>query len=189
MEAWITIDEDEGTGDIFFLADGIIPDAEDGTEATMCPEFDKYADLGYVPPDILVKEHGWWYGCQGCGVRVHEDNEDVDQCFSVGNQLFCSQQCKDDLDIRIENRNKEYADFQTAILSLFPTYTITGFTGGWPSHSPTAYFTFPGQKYQDGELRCVAGALRHHVCTGDIDAFNAWRDINKKPQILNKTGA
>ena len=42
MKAWITIDEDEGTGDIFFLADGIIPDAEDGTEATMCPEFEGF---------------------------------------------------------------------------------------------------------------------------------------------------
>lgn len=183
MKAWIIKDDYEGKATIVFCGHGLQArriganelniDFEDA-ESTRAKELDQYSGMGFVPPDILVKEHGWWHECHYCMHQVDDNNKDVDQCFSAGDRLFCSQRCKDDYDNEVSLRNKEYEDFQTAILSLFPKYNITGFSGGWPSKSPTAYFSFPGQKHQDGSLRIVDNILQQFVCTGDLESFNSW---------------
>lgn len=38
------------------------------------PEYDQYAELGYVPPQVLL-QNGWFFYCTECGSKVDEENE------------------------------------------------------------------------------------------------------------------
>lgn len=46
-------------------------------------EFDKYADLGYVPKNELLKS-GWWFTCQRCSITCTEENSVV-----VEEKVYC----------------------------------------------------------------------------------------------------
>lgn len=69
---------------------------------TRKPEFDSYAP-GPVPPLVLI-EHGWWFECQRCGIRVSSemdevlDDDSLDPADFVpqpagNNGVFCSAAC------------------------------------------------------------------------------------------------
>lgn len=64
--------------------------------ATREPEFDKYADQGYVPKQVLLN-NGWWFECYGrkaigrcCKPLTIEDNPLV-----VNEHVYCGHECLD----------------------------------------------------------------------------------------------
>ena len=72
------------------------------------PDYDQYADLGYVPPKVLL-EKGWVFSCNQCGRQVDQENEqevpeDVeseeeyyypDPVFE-SDKVYCSSKCYTD---------------------------------------------------------------------------------------------
>lgn len=183
MKAWV-INDDEGYGAVVFADDELSAmdagaDQLDGyiEECRRESQFDQYANTG-VPVEVLIKEHGWWWGCFHCDRMVHRDADCFDTAVFVNGVVYCCQACRDERQAEIDKVNAEFVAFQVAILSTHTRFEITGFEGGYPWRSPTAYFTFPGEKYGGGKIRIdlFQKQLAYSVAQGDLDAFRAWEN-------------
>ncbi|MGI0120305.1 hypothetical protein [Zooshikella sp. RANM57] len=77
-------------------AAGILGYEVDELEAYRMPEFDHYADLGYVPAaDTLIK--GYWEACLCCGKEIGlnvQKKKEFKRVVTKGADVWCSQTCK-----------------------------------------------------------------------------------------------
>jgi hypothetical protein len=148
---WIVFAEDEEHARLKG-AYRFLPDSED-IEAERSPEWDKYLELGYVPPKAMI-EAGWWFACDKCESRVDEDNEQEDEEDNEyypepvfeGQKVFCCQRCRDEWhkDRATEKQRKEEA---IALLSsLFPKAQNIKVHGGKPGFDVYATFKFGDNK-------------------------------------------
>ena len=67
-----------------------------GVRTTRKPEYDKYAEQGYVPKQVLLSD-GWWFECYGrkaigrcCKPLTIEDSPIV-----VNEHVYCGKECLD----------------------------------------------------------------------------------------------
>lgn len=60
------------------------------------PEFDSFAEQGYVPKEVLIK-HGWWWECK-CGTPQYEETAIV-----INDSVFC-EKC-------VDKANKFYKNY------------------------------------------------------------------------------
>lgn len=182
--AWVVTDDYEGHAVVVFHHHGIaarrigadeLEIAFENAECKRNKALDKYAETG-VPTEVLVKEHGWYWECFNCGTRVSDGDENIDDAVFINDVVYCSRSCMEDLADKKRRINSEYEQFQIAILTQFPQFEITGFYGGYPSKTPVAYFTFPGAKYGESQMRpdTNSKSLFWYVPNGDLAAFGEW---------------
>lgn len=83
---------DEETQKIFFSTpETLTSDLRDtGYEVQhRTPEYDQYAILGYVPPDVLIN-NGWWLHCFECDKYIDSGAE---KYVTEGKRIFCCPEC------------------------------------------------------------------------------------------------
>ncbi|MCK9394173.1 MAG: hypothetical protein M0Q44_01100 [Methylobacter sp.] len=204
LKAFEVRDNDEGHCTIQFATNSATARREGASELNVdwesvesCrrkPEFDSYAP-GPVPPLVLIA-HGWHFECSECYRQVSDDmGEDLEAEDLNPNDfvprghgkhgVFCSEACeeKHTEDLRLNKDAK--AELLRIFNEKFPGATVQhvhvfgnklepsepGFCG----HRCSVSFTFPGAThggstfvYGDDDMCLVA--------TGDVKAFNEWRD-------------
>lgn len=144
-------------------------DVPEDLSASRAEQYDKYADAGEVPFEVLVAD-GWIFVCDHCGGEIdQETDEGARRC---GRLTFCSQSCQDNHAERIHEVNAEFETFKERVAARFLGLTFTDFQGGWPILTPIARFTFPGALYGGGRVRQDQdGTLQVSVATGDLPAW------------------
>ncbi len=137
-------------------------------------EFDQYSEAGFVPVEILIKKHGWWWGCFHCSNHVNEETENP---VYIPQGVYCSPECQQERANEIEKINSEYEQFQICILQNYTWLDIVKFSGGFPIKTPSVYFTFPGAKYKS-QLSAQNNLKQKEYCyyvpNGDLEAFKKW---------------
>lgn len=66
-----------------------------GVQAIRKPEYDKYADQGYVPKQVLLND-GWWFECYGDkapSVRCCKPLTIEDGPLVVNEHVYCGKEC------------------------------------------------------------------------------------------------
>lgn len=166
------------------------------------PEFDTYAERGFVPVEVLIG-YGWRYECTGCYQMVSEDGEteegDPLEPVYTDHDVWCSPRCKAVYDRECYMR-KRIADMAKAAMfrmfaKRYPEATIKGYhvhSRGSKIIQALVYFNFPGSKYGGTfRFRCESSkATRDNpdltVAHGDLDAWHSYRDNSqaglKSPQ-------
>lgn len=135
-------------------------------------QFDAFREKGWVPPKVLLA-HGWTLACHGC--EEHLDSESQGP-VEVGRFIFCGNQCRDDLAVRVDTVNHIFQEFQADVRRRWPHLTYTGFDGGWPIVTPIARFTFPGALFGGGRIRLSQeGVLGVSVASGDLEAWERFQ--------------
>lgn len=98
--------------------------------AYRAPELDEYSDLGYIPPEVLIKKYGWEYECNQCGTKVAYDKgfytvdedweeHEINPVFVGRDTVYCSQQCRDERLAEIEEHKKLVAEAKQKALEKF----------------------------------------------------------------------
>ncbi|MGZ8220053.1 MAG: hypothetical protein ACXWT0_00245 [Methylobacter sp.] len=158
------------------------------------PEFDSYSP-GPVPPLVLI-EHGWSIECSECSRRVSDgmadelEDEDLNPDDFIPREhakhgVFCSESCEEKHveDLRLNKEAK--AELLRLFNAKFPGATAQHVHVYGNKLEPTepgscgkrcsVSFTFPGATHGGGTFvygeddTCL-------VATGDVKAFNEWRD-------------
>lgn len=68
------------------------------------PEFDQYAEQGFVPKEAML-EHGWWFECCGrndAGLHCCNSLTKDDNPLLVSNHVYCNQSCYDNSNKSVE---------------------------------------------------------------------------------------
>ena len=120
MKAYQVLEKDERSGDIYYAKHAITARKQganehaDGdissVECVRVPWADQFAP-GPCPKLIMI-DHGWWFECHGCGVKMQADapdycdsedcESDVAPCarhdpqryIEVGSAVYCSAECR-----------------------------------------------------------------------------------------------
>ena len=140
------------------------------------PEFDSFADRGFVPAEELIAA-GWWFECLGCGHQVNSDMEGEDEDGEPyplnpvyeDHGVWCTPECKarelEDRRIRKEMQAAAIEDFKRRIHrrfpgvqlienhSLTPHAYVTSENGVYSLKHVSVAFSFPGQKHGPASLR------------------------------------
>ena len=156
LKAYAVNEKYESTGEIYFAKHAIVARRRGADEygdgelsyvtCRRAPWADHCAETGIVPVSLMV-EHGWFFECAGCGVRINEDlcdlyDEEIDEPETgdralrykdwvpsdiIGHQhsaVFCNQACKDaDALYRAEcerRQQRAIERFKAIILRRFP---------------------------------------------------------------------
>lgn len=141
-------------------------------ECTRYPAFDQYAP--HVPDAVLV-EHGWWFTCMQCGLKICNAPEDDDgepivlDPVYAGDHVFCTPHCQEEFrtDRLYELCRGEMA--ATLAHHRWPGITVMS-TNGY-QHPARVWFTFPGGLSQ---VDWTIGAQHVYVAKRDAEAWNAF---------------
>lgn len=206
LKAFSVQEEDEGTGGIVFASSNVVARRlganlyNDGEFAGLMVRRVAWADE-YAPgpvPELVMVEHGWWFECMGCGVRIDEsleaDNEDGTfrtlKPVELGHNLYCSDECHTayvtDRAARKGAEALAAAALEAELGAKFPGVTIVGPThvyvikvdGIYAPKQVVVSFSFPGSTVGLGRYRIdeIGEAPHLTVCAGDKDAWDAWRE-------------
>lgn len=66
------------------------------------PQYDKYADIGFVPTEVLIAD-GWWFECCGYTAEGHRCCRHLleeDAPLIINEKVYCDQNC-------VDNKRKE----------------------------------------------------------------------------------
>lgn len=141
------------------------------------PWADEYASAGTVPPLVLI-DHGWWFECSHCGVKVCSDSGDYDkdsdkdiphEPIADGDAVYCKPSCRDAvLKERAECKARKEAA-QQAAEQKFPGVEVS-----WTSENDpaTVCFTFPGGNYP---AHWTVGSDTVRVCQIDVSTWEAFK--------------
>lgn len=159
------------------------------------PEFDEFAP-GPVPMTVLIK-HGWWMECMGCGIRVDDDpyDHDKDEPLDLdpvdhGSVVFCTPACKEKwladkaMEKRITVATIQW--LESELLQKLPEAEIVEdgdrlgtyvYVDRGTVVNGRISFRFPGCEIGPAHFAFNGKdeAPVVTVCSGDMDAFNAWR--------------
>jgi hypothetical protein len=115
------------------------------------PQFDGYAEQGFVPAEALI-DHGWWLECSGCNQRITSDAEDdegkpLDLVFD-NRDVWCSASCRDSERRARDRERRGKAAIPRYMRRFWPRVTyhschVAQF-GSRIDRCAVAYFTFPG---------------------------------------------
>lgn len=129
------------------------------------PQFDRYAEQGFVPPPVLI-EGGWQWGCSGCERVVNRylaeaEDEETGELLGLDgpiwkedrpNSVWCSTACRDaDLAERAERKATEERETQessAAFLAKFPNCEVLRVfrRDYFKPETLEVSFRFPGQE-------------------------------------------
>lgn len=134
---------------------------------------DDYASAGAVPPLVLI-DHGWWFECSNCGVKVCSDSGDYDKDIphepvADGDAVYCKPYCRDAaLKDRAEREARKEAAKQAAE-QKFPGVEVS-----WTSETDpaTVCFTFPGGNYP---AHWTVGSDTVRVCQIDVGTWETFK--------------
>jgi hypothetical protein len=107
------------------------------------PEFDQYAQLGYVPAEAYFNA-GWWHECHWCGATVQEDSEESEFPVFEKSRSYCCQWCFDE---DAKDRKIYYirrAQLKAYLTSKFPNHRKLHIIGGSSSFRLSAMFYIEG---------------------------------------------
>ncbi|HIF9321606.1 TPA: hypothetical protein ACX6QP_002103 [Photobacterium damselae] len=151
------------------------------------PIFDGYAKYGKVPTNILLQQ-GWEFGCYECGCNVSYEHHVLDDIVIIerdgeADTVYCSSKCIDTRLNRLAAVDLRFDEFKSQVQSGFPFVSFTRFTGGYPSISCVAQFTFLGA-HHGGTITDLKGdgELSLYISSVDIDKWNELitsRNLNK----------
>lgn len=154
------------------------------------PEFDQYAERGFVPIEIMI-ESGWWYECSGCMQVVTRDYEGDDgealTPVYTDHDVWCTAECKASHDRERRLREKidglAKAAMARMLVKRYPEATVKDYhvySRGTKIIQAIVRFDFPSGKY-GGTLRfrCEhSKATRKNpvlfVAQGDLDAWQSY---------------
>jgi len=143
------------------------------------PEWDQYADIGYVPAAAFLAA-GRAVLCDECDGDVTDGGEAP---IIEGRAAWCSEWCRAKSAARIERMEEAKAEASGAVTSRRPWITVGRiFVGGngkcdcWHANDENivAWISFPGSKH-DANTYCH-GCGRISICAGDADAWRACED-------------
>jgi hypothetical protein len=158
------------------------------------PEFDSFADRGFVPAEELIAA-GWWFECLGCSRVVSRDWEDELNPIYEDHGVWCTPECKaadaQDRRIRKAMESAAIADFQRRVLKRFPGVEFEGQQHAYAAQRNGRYaleqvivsFRFSGQKIAPVSYRydnCGSWSgygppdPHYECCVGDREAFEAF---------------
>jgi hypothetical protein len=186
LKAYSVQEKYEGTGGILFAKHAIVAHRNGAHEygdgelsyvtCRRAPWADAYAETA-LPARVMV-EHGWWFECHGCGIKISEDEFDdlgMKTAGIIGTQhgrIFCCAKCKW-RDMRIEKKRKAqereaFEVHKAIVLQRFPGVNVLDFELGWPKGSHvyvthhlggwdwteiTIEFEFPGMKIAPASMK------------------------------------
>lgn len=162
---WVIQEDDEGSCEIVFhhhrlAARRMGINAHGGCDGEIygytirrAPEFDHYAEKGFVPIKALI-DAGWWIYTVD-GVRLCDDDSDDESSFDYEKLVFSLDEKSVFLDMDscheyalvINDRNHKFSCFKKAITEAWPELEFIKWQGGFPWITFSASFTFPGAKY------------------------------------------
>lgn len=143
------------------------------------PGFDRYADQGYVPRDILL-EQGWWFECCFCYRWIQRENEDIKEVVIDGREIYCNETCRVKQAAKIRVTNEDFEEFKKRLQKDFPFLEWVEFKGGYPIENPVGYFTFSGAKHHGRARLYRNGRLGLTIANKDIKAWGANKKVLKE---------
>jgi hypothetical protein len=188
--------DDEGRGIIVFAARNVEArkmganefglDFEEVGPCRRAPEFDGFADLGYVPDEELIKA-GWWIECHECSTPIHGDYDEFEPVFE-GRSTYCSAACRDaaNRNYRMRRRANELGArvLRRQIGKRWPDAEVTRthvYVCNGRIEQALAEFKFPGSKFGSAKFvlrdRWDKDLPRLSVPRGDIPA---WQEYENK---------
>lgn len=149
------------------------------------PEYDQYADLGYVPPMVLL-EKGWVFSCNQCGTRVDEENEqemplDIESeedyyypdPISEGSEVYCSTDCYINYLESWRTIRKHRKAAREYVLLHYPLLTDMHVYGGGRDYKVFVDFDFGGKHAMNVVFDAEAGKLEQFsVRIQDLEAWD-----------------
>lgn len=144
------------------------------------PEFDQYAEQGFVPDQVLV-EHGWWFECMQCSQKIcseptDDDGEPIELTpVYEPNRVFCSQKCKDAFEAERLAWKQRGEVVAAAALKNWPGITIKH-TNGYEQPA-RVWFSFPGGQ---GQCDWRMGETTLLVEQRDHEAWHRFADRVKR---------
>lgn len=210
LKAYSVQEEDEGTGGIVFARSSaearrngscIFGDGDfNWGKARRTPWADQYAP-GPVP-QLVMLDHGWWFHCNGCGVRIGDDEQEDEngdpieqKPIEVGTAIYCTTECRERHLVdraeatRVQDEAKE--SLRAELLRRVPGAEIADDDPHRPHHAHATkvdgryvlkqviiYFTFPGCKAGKATFRFdeIGQEPQVYICNCDLEAWNAWRE-------------
>ena len=147
------------------------------------PDFDQYAEAGFVPAEVLI-DNGWWFECHGCYRTVNSDAEGTHRAYGrhrtitlkpiyEGSTVWCCPSCKarfeKDQRICAETQDKAIEDMKQRLWRRFPGVEIAT-DGNWKPRASArkegrvygvtqvaVSFHFPGEKIGPATYRYDMG--------------------------------
>ena len=206
MKAYMVTEEYESHAAIVFAKGGAEArrlganelgiDWESVESCTRCPEYDKYAEAGDVPKEVLIAD-GWWFECGHCGIRIDSDMDDVpmddglDHCeFQTvirGNEIYCSHKCLALHDKRQRNKKAAESALVEWVTTMYPEAKVTSVHVYGDKLEPTerngrgalragVFFEVPGLSMPAQWIWPQDGIL---VMQNDVEAWNRYRNAAK----------
>jgi hypothetical protein len=154
----------------------------EGVSCRRAPEFDQYAEQGFVPCDVLV-EHGWWFECMQCYQKVCSEPEDDDgepielHPIYERNRVYCSQKCKDAFEAEKAAQRQRGEEVAAAALKNWPGISVKHKNGY--EHPARVWFSFPGGQ---GQCNWRLGETTVLVERRDHEAWHRFAEQVRKPQ-------
>jgi hypothetical protein len=158
--AWEVTDEENGSTVVFASteyeaanigASELLSDTE-SVIAERSPDYDQYAEQGYVPIKVLYDNY-WWFGCWQCDRKVSVSDEDeddesnpLDPVFEE-RRLFCCGKCQERYYQEMKQRECDRAAAKEYLLQKLPGIEIGSVWGGSPGYPVSVEFKFPGGKH------------------------------------------
>lgn len=208
LRAFVVTEPQEGHAVVIFSRHAVVARREGANdldtefqcvECRRAPALDEYAP-GPVSPLVLL-DHGWWFECVGCNVRITADLEDedadgnpigFDPVDAGSGSLYCSPTCEaDDLAERAETKRRQIsaiAQLTEEACRRWRGILIEGRPHAyvirrsdrdyvwWSQPQVSITFSFPGSRHGLSQYRLepngTAGLL---VPLGDMEAWHAWR--------------
>lgn len=153
------------------------------------PWADQYAE-SYIPAKAYI-ENGWQISCTNCSRMVSDEHHALDEnCEETddlltpifdGQCVFCDAGCKAAHEQEVAERDAALDAFKKRVAEARPDLTFADFTGGWPRHTITGQFTFPGCRFGGSvhDHEGDGGELAWYIAYGDQDA---WAEYESKRQ-------
>jgi hypothetical protein len=187
--AWQVSEDFDGHACIVFHHHGLAARREganelnsdfDSVELKRAPEFDSYADEGFVPNKILI-ESGWWFECHHCGHKLHEDDEENERndYVYVNQSVYCNPTCQHKLDKTINDQKTKFESFKRLIQEKRPDLVFSDFHGKYPCITMSAHFTFKGCVHKGSVKGEELDKLDWTVAQSDIPAWNDYELLRK----------
>jgi len=148
---------------------------EEYTGFERSPEYDDWAEIGYVPAGFLDLQ-GWWFNCWECEGRVDWDDDDdgnPQHPVFCGTKAFCSAECCKAYDDKREKVRSMRAIARQQFDTLFPEATIISSWVQTEKNRVQFDFKFPGGKGWAHWSTDEPGAVSHE--RRDAGAWEAYR--------------
>ena len=152
MKAFFCETENDGTGEVQFWTDDQVPDLENSDYYAIIrkPEFDQYAEQGWVPAQAWI-ESGGWLECAHCGNQVDPElwNYDLDKPMEpvyVGAWVYCSVACQRAEQERKEQNRQKRQQILDEFRARFPFCEPVVGQFFYVNTGDAIEFTFPGGK-------------------------------------------